>query len=41
MAAGVLLGPVVAGWLVESFGWETMAWVMGAFSLSGAVPAVS
>lgn len=40
MAAGTLVGPVLAGWLKEQFGWEVMCWVMGAFVASGSVPVV-
>ncbi|KAL9601430.1 MAG: hypothetical protein Q9219_002496 [cf. Caloplaca sp. 3 TL-2023] len=39
MAAATLFGPVVAGALVERFGWGVMTAAMGVFAFSGAVPA--
>jgi MFS family permease len=41
MAAATMFGPIFAGSLVENYGWKTMAWGMGAFSFSGAIPCVS
>ena len=41
MAAATLFGPVVAGSLVERFGWGVTTAAMGVFAFSGAVPAVS
>lgn len=40
MAAATLFGPVVAGALVEQYGWKTMTAAMGVFAFSGAIPAV-
>lgn len=41
MAAATMFGPVVAGTLIERFGWRVMTAAMGVFALSGAIPAVS
>jgi MFS family permease len=41
MAAATMFGPIFAGSLVENHGWKTMAWSMGVFSFSGAIPCVS
>lgn len=41
MAAATLFGPVVAGALVERYGWGVMTAAMGVFAFSGAIPAVS
>ena len=41
MAGGILVGPILAGALVEAAGWLTMSLVLGAFALSAGVPAVS
>lgn len=41
MAAATLFGPVVAGALVERYGWGTMTAAMGIFAFSGAIPSVS
>lgn len=41
MAAATLFGPVVAGALVEAYGWGVMTAAMGVFAFSGAIPAVS
>lgn len=41
MAAATLFGPVVAGVLVERYGWEVVSAAMGLFAFSGAIPAVS
>ena len=41
MAAGALVGPVLAGAVKDRFGWTVMAWILGAFSVSGAIPVVS
>lgn len=41
MAAATLFGPVVAGALVERYGWGVMTAAMGVFAFSGAVPSVS
>ncbi|KAL8969692.1 MAG: hypothetical protein Q9197_004202 [Variospora fuerteventurae] len=38
MAAATLFGPVVAGALVERYGWGTMTAAMGIFAFSGAIP---
>ncbi|KAI4123417.1 MAG: hypothetical protein LQ338_005270 [Usnochroma carphineum] len=38
MAAATLFGPVVAGALVERYGWGVMTAAMGVFAFSGAVP---
>ena len=40
-AAATLFGPVVAGTLVERYGWGVMTAAMGAFAFSGAIPSVS
>lgn len=40
MAAATLFGPVVAGALVEQYGWGVMSAAMGIFAFSGAIPAV-
>lgn len=40
MAAATLFGPVVAGALVEKYGWKAMTAAMGVFAFSGAIPAV-
>ncbi|KAL8710612.1 MAG: hypothetical protein Q9220_004836 [cf. Caloplaca sp. 1 TL-2023] len=39
MAAATLFGPVVAGALVDRYGWGVMTMAMGIFAFSGAVPA--
>ncbi|KAL9024625.1 MAG: hypothetical protein Q9196_006379 [Gyalolechia fulgens] len=39
MAAATLFGPVVAGALVERYGWGVMTAAMGVFAFSGAIPA--
>ena len=41
MAAATLFGPVVAGTLVERYGWGVTTAAMGAFAFSGAIPSVS
>ena len=41
MAAATLFGPVVAGALIERYGWGVMTAAMGVFAFSGAFPAVS
>lgn len=38
-AAGCMVGPLLAGFIVEARGWGTMAWVLGLFSGVSAVPA--
>jgi MFS family permease len=38
-AAGCMVGPLVAGFIVEAKGWSTMAWVLGLLSSVAAVPA--
>lgn len=40
MAAGTLVGPVLAGFLKETFGWNVMTLAMGALVASGAFPVV-
>lgn len=40
LAGGTLGGPVIAGYLKESFGWNVMAWGLGALVASGAIPVV-
>ncbi|KAB8290735.1 hypothetical protein EYC80_008372 [Monilinia laxa] len=37
-AAGTLIGPVWSGYVEDRAGWGTMAWSLGLFSLTGAVP---
>lgn len=37
-AAGCMIGPLLAGFIVEDRGWETMAWVLGMLSAVTAVP---
>ncbi|RAL64129.1 hypothetical protein DID88_003317 [Monilinia fructigena] len=37
-AAGTLIGPVWSGYVEDHAGWGTMAWSLGLFSLTGAVP---
>ncbi|KAI9055526.1 hypothetical protein LZ554_000474 [Drepanopeziza brunnea f. sp. 'monogermtubi'] len=37
-AAGSLIGPLWSGYVEESAGWGTMAWSLGLFGVSGAVP---
>ncbi|ESZ94455.1 hypothetical protein SBOR_5173 [Sclerotinia borealis F-4128] len=37
-AAGTLIGPVWSGYVKDSAGWGTMAWTLGLFSLTGAIP---
>lgn len=37
-AAGTLIGPVWSGYVEDYTGWGTMAWSLGLFSLTGAVP---
>lgn len=39
-AAGVLIGPIWAGYVEDKAGWGTMTWTLGLLSLSGAVPAL-
>ena len=41
MAGGTLVGPVLGGYLKETFGWTTMAWGLGICVASGAIPVVS
>ena len=41
MAAATLFGPVVAGALVDKYGWGVMTAAMGVFAFSGAIPTVS
>lgn len=38
-AGGCMAGPLLAGFIVESKGWITMAWVLGLISAIAAVPA--
>ncbi|KAF1914367.1 MFS transporter-like protein [Ampelomyces quisqualis] len=38
-AGGCMAGPLLAGFIVESKGWTTMAWVLGLISAIAAVPA--
>ncbi|PVH85381.1 MFS general substrate transporter [Cadophora sp. DSE1049] len=38
MAGGTLVGPVLGGYLKETFGWTTMTWGLGIFVASGAIP---
>jgi MFS family permease len=38
-AGGCMAGPLVAGFIVEDKGWDTMAWVLGLISAVAAVPA--
>jgi MFS family permease len=38
-AGGCMAGPLVAGFIVEDKGWETMAWVLGLISAVAAIPA--
>ncbi|KAH7357555.1 MFS transporter-like protein [Pyrenochaeta sp. MPI-SDFR-AT-0127] len=38
-AAGCMIGPLLAGFIVEDRGWATMAWVLGLLSAVSAVPA--
>lgn len=38
-AAGCMVGPLLAGFIVEARGWQTMAWVLGLLSAISAVPA--
>jgi MFS family permease len=37
-AAGCMVGPLLAGFVVEDRGWPTMAWVLGLISAAAAVP---
>ncbi|PVH89321.1 MFS transporter-like protein [Cadophora sp. DSE1049] len=37
-AAGSLIGPLWSGYVVEEAGWGTMAWSLGLFGVSGAIP---
>ena len=37
-AGGCLVGPLLAGFVVEEHGWGTMAWVLGLLSAATAVP---
>ena len=37
-AAGCVLGPLLAGFVVEERGWATMAWILGLLSAFTAVP---
>jgi MFS family permease len=37
-AAGCMVGPLLAGFVVEDRGWPTMAWVLGLISAVAAVP---
>jgi len=39
-AAGCMAGPLLAGFIVEDRGWETMSWVLGLVSAIAAVPAL-
>jgi MFS family permease len=41
IALGTVVGPVVGGWLKNSYGWGTMTLVLGLLAFSGAVPSVS
>tara|TARA_R110002003_G_scaffold54_15_gene4804 strand:- start:4168 stop:5217 length:1050 start_codon:yes stop_codon:yes gene_type:complete len=38
-AGGCMIGPLLAGFIVEHRGWTTMAWVLGLISGTAAVPA--
>ncbi|KAG4416864.1 hypothetical protein IFR04_010006 [Cadophora malorum] len=38
MAGGTLVGPVLGGYLKETFGWTTMTWGLGICAASGAIP---
>ncbi|KAF2820459.1 MFS transporter-like protein [Ophiobolus disseminans] len=38
-AGGCMVGPLLAGFIVENKGWTTMAWVLGLVSAIAAVPA--
>lgn len=39
-AAGCMVGPLLAGFIVESRGWGTMAWVLGMLSAVSSIPAL-
>ena len=41
MAAATLFGPVVAGALIDRYGWGVLTAAMGVFAFSGAIPSVS
>ena len=40
MAAATLFGPVLAGWLRQTYGWGPMSAVLAVFAFSGAIPSV-
>lgn len=40
ISAGVMVGPALAGFLYETFGWEVMAWNLTVMSLSAVIPIV-
>jgi hypothetical protein len=40
-AAGTMIGPIWAGFVVQSAGWGTMGWTLGLLSILTAVPTVS
>ncbi|KAF7874282.1 hypothetical protein EAF04_002954 [Stromatinia cepivora] len=37
-AAGTLIGPIWSGYVEDNAGWGTMAWTLGLFSFTGAIP---
>jgi MFS family permease len=37
-AAGVMVGPIWAGFVYQQAGWRTMAWSLGLVSALGAIP---
>ena len=39
-AGGLLVGAPLAGWLIDSFGWEAPFWVVGVLFTATMVPAV-
>ncbi|KAH7393097.1 major facilitator superfamily domain-containing protein [Cadophora sp. MPI-SDFR-AT-0126] len=41
MAGGTLVGPMLGGYLKDTFGWTAMTWGLGIFVASGAIPVVS
>ncbi|KAL3417684.1 vesicular amine transporter [Phlyctema vagabunda] len=41
MAATTLVGPGLGGWIKSKYGWTTLCWSCGIFSVTGAVPSVS
>lgn len=41
IALGTVVGPVVGGWLKDTYGWGTMTLVLGLLAFSGAIPSVS